>query len=261
LRLVGAGLRTVGGAAVGRVRNIVTAIPHGIAVAGGDIRSALGNPRLFARAAHCRFVGRDPVDMASGQMILTQVDVELPGLLTWALQRTHLSSYRAGRWFGPSWSSTLDLRLEIDEAGVCYAAPDGVLVGYPHPAPGATVLPVEGPRLALTRDAAGAYTVTDPATGHVFHFALPAGNARAVALPLAAIVDRHGNRIELGYDAADGTLAEIHHSGGYRLAVETQQGLITAIRLRGRAGEPDTDVVRYGYDGAGRLTAVVNSSG
>uniref|UniRef100_UPI002AD51893 DUF6531 domain-containing protein n=1 Tax=Frankia sp. Cas3 TaxID=3073926 RepID=UPI002AD51893 len=261
LKLIGAGLRTFGGAALGRARNIVTAIPHGIAVAGGDIRSALRDPRLFARAAHCRFVGRDPVDMASGQMILTQVDVELPGLLAWALQRTHLSSYRAGRWFGRSWSSTLDLRLEIDEAGVCYAASDGVLVAYPHPAPGATVWPAEGPRLPLTCDAAGAYTVTDPATGHVFHFALPTDGAREVALPLAAITDRNGHRVELGYDADDGTLAEIGHSGGYRLVVETRQGLITAIRLRGRAGEPDTEVIRYGYDEGGRLTEVVNSSG
>ncbi|WP_322780145.1 DUF6531 domain-containing protein, partial [Frankia sp. Cas4] len=261
LKLVGAGLRTFGGAALGRARNIVTAIPHGIAIAGGDIRSALRDPRLFARAAHCRFVGRDPVDMASGQMILAQVDVELPGLLAWALQRTHMSSYRAGRWFGSSWSSTLDHRLEIDEEGVCYAAPDGVLVAYPHPAPGATVLPAEGPRLALARDAAGVYTVSDPQTGHVFHFAIPAGNARHVSLPLAAITDRNGNRIELGYDAADGTLAEISHSGGYHLVVDTRQGLITAIRLRGRAGEPDTEIVRYGYDGSGRLTEVVNSSG
>uniref|UniRef100_UPI002AD2A1F0 DUF6531 domain-containing protein n=1 Tax=Frankia sp. Cas3 TaxID=3073926 RepID=UPI002AD2A1F0 len=261
LRLVGAGLRTFGGAALGKARSVVTAIPHGIAVAGGDIRSALRDPRLFARAAHCRFVGRDPVDMASGQMILTQVDVELPGLLAWALQRTHLSSYRAGWWFGRSWSSTLDLRLEIDEVGVCYAAPDGVLVAYPHPAPGATVLPAEGPRLALARDAAGAYTVTDPQAGHTLHFAVPGDGARNVALPLAAITDRHGNRIESGYDAADGTLAEISHSGGYHLVVDTQQGLITAIRLRGRAGEPDTEIVRYGYDGAGRLVEVVNSSG
>ncbi len=34
-----------------------------------------------------------------------------------------------------------------------------------------------------------------------------------------------------------------------------------AVRLRGRVGEPDTEVVRYGYDGSGLLTEVVNSSG
>ncbi|WP_322749654.1 MULTISPECIES: RHS repeat domain-containing protein, partial [unclassified Frankia] len=257
LRLVGAGLRTVGGAALRQVR---TATAYGLGAA-GRVRETLQAGYQFTKTTASRVLKVDPVDMASGQMILTQVDVELPGLLAWALQRTHLSSYRAGRWFGRSWSSTLDLRLEIDEEGVCYAASDGVLFAYPHPAPGATVLPAEGPRLALTRDAAGAYTVTDPATGHVFHFALPVDGAREVALPLAAITDRNGHRVELGYDAADGTLAEITHSGGYRLVVDTQQDLVTAIRLRGRAGEPDTEVIRYGYDGAGRLIEVVNSSG
>ncbi|WP_322751957.1 MULTISPECIES: DUF6531 domain-containing protein, partial [unclassified Frankia] len=257
LRLVGAGLRSVGGAALRQVR---TATAYGLGAA-GRVRETLQAGYQFTKTTASRVLKVDPVDMASGQMILTQVDVELPGLLAWALQRTHLSSYRAGRWFGRSWSSTLDLRLEIDEAGVCYAAPDGVLLAYPHPAPGATVWPAEGPRLALTCDAAGVYTVTDPQAGHTLHFAVPAGNARHVSLPLAAITDRHGNRIELGYDAADGTLAEISHSGGYRLVVDTQQGLITAIRLRGRAGEPDIAVIRYGYDGSGRLIEVVNSSG
>ncbi|WP_131770726.1 DUF6531 domain-containing protein, partial [Candidatus Protofrankia californiensis] len=261
VKLVGAGLRTLGGAALGKARNIVTAIPHGIEAAGGTIRNALHNPRDFARAAHCRFTGRDPVDMANGQMILQQIDLELPGLLAWTLQRTHMSSYRAGRWFGPSWSSTLDHRLEIDDAGVCYAAPDGVLLAYPHPAPGETVLPAEGPRLPLTRDEDGAYTVTDPATGHTLRFAVPADGARDVALPLAAISDRNGHRVELGYDADDGTLAEINHSGGYQLVVETRQGLIAAVRMRGQAWELDTEIIRYGYDASGRLTEVVNSSG
>ncbi len=137
----------------------------------------------------------------------------------------------------------MDHRLEIDEAGVCYAAPDGVLVAYPHPARGDGVTgggstAAADPRLqrCLHRP--------DPQAGHVFHFAVPAGNARDVALPLTAIIDRNGNRIELGYDAADGALAEITHSGRYRLVVETRQGLITAVTLRGRAGEPDTEVIR-----------------
>ncbi|WP_322753642.1 DUF6531 domain-containing protein, partial [Frankia sp. Cas3] len=257
VKLVGAGLRNFGGAALRQVR---TATAYGLGAA-GRVRETLQAGYQFTKTTASRVLKVDPVDMASGQMILTQVDVELPGLLTWALQRTHMSSYRAGRWFGPSWSSTLDHRLEIDDEGVCYAASDGVLFAYPHPVPGATVWPAEGPRLPLTRDTAGAYTVTDPATGHVFHFAVPAAGAREVALPLAAIADRNGHRIELGYDADDGTLAEITHSGGYRLVVDTRQGLITAIRLRGRAGEPDIEVVRYGYDGSGRLTEVVNSSG
>ncbi|WP_131786932.1 DUF6531 domain-containing protein, partial [Protofrankia symbiont of Coriaria ruscifolia] len=257
VKLVGAGLRTLGGTALRQVR---TATAYGMKVA-GSVRETLQSGYQFTKTAASRFLKLDPVDMASGQMILQQVDLELPGLLAWTLQRTHMSSYQAGRWFGPSWSSTLDHRLEIDDAGVCYAAPDGVLLAYPHPAPGETVLPAEGPRLPLTRDENGAYTVTDSVTGHTLHFAVPADGARGVALPLAAISDRNGHRVELGYDADDGTLAEINHSGGYQLVVETRQGLIAAVRMRGRAWELDTEIIRYGYDASGRLTEVVNSSG
>jgi hypothetical protein len=45
---------------------------------------------------------------------LEETDVELPGLLPLVLRRTHLSTYNWGQWFGPSWASTLDERLELD---------------------------------------------------------------------------------------------------------------------------------------------------
>lgn len=244
-RLVGAGLR------IGR--NVATSVPHGIRVAIDE------HPRYFARAVKCRFVGRDPVDMATGEMILQQTDFELPGVLPFALSRTHASSYRAGRWFGPSWSSVLDQRLEVDADGVCYAAPDAVLLAYPHPAPGRTVLPAEGPRLALSASDLGGYRVDDTETGWTLHFpALPDGELTGT-LSVAAISDRNGNRIEFDYDS-EGVLSTIRHSGGYHLDVASEHGLITGIGLRGSAGEQGTELVRYEYDAASRLIGIVNSS-
>jgi RHS repeat-associated protein len=55
----------------------------------------------------------------------------------------------------------------------------------------------------------------------------------------------------------DGAPTEIHHSGGYRVRVETADGRVTALRL---AGDPDVDVVQFEYTD-GHLTGVVNSSG
>jgi hypothetical protein len=81
-------------------------------------------------------------------------------VLSVGLRRTHLSTYRFGRWFGQSWASTLDQRLEIDEHGVCYAAADGMLLVFPECAHGQTVTPLEGPRLRLERSGA-TYTLTD----------------------------------------------------------------------------------------------------
>ncbi|MGH3827127.1 MAG: RHS repeat-associated core domain-containing protein, partial [Pseudonocardiaceae bacterium] len=110
---------------------------------------------------------------------------------------------------------------------------------------------------ALGRTEDGGYTITDPQRGHTRHFA-PAGSARRKALPLRAVTDRLGHRIDLDY-AGDGTLTEIHHSGGYRIGVQTTGGRITALLLRGT--DQDVVLVRYGYNESGQLTEVTNSSG
>ncbi|ADP79414.1 DUF6531 domain-containing protein [Pseudofrankia inefficax] len=239
-------------------RRLGTATPRGLEEA-GRIRGPLRRAEVYAKAAWCRVTGRDPIDLASGQMILDQDDVELPGVLAWTLRRTYQSGYTAGRWFGAGWSSTVDLRLEVDHGGVCFAAADGVALAFPHPTPGdPPVLPEAGPRLELALDEAGRYTILDAAAGHSYLFAIPADGQRDVALPLAAVVDRNGNRIELGYDA-DGELAQISHSGGYQLTVRTDGHRIVAVAAATAEGEQT--LVRYGYDATGQLTQVVNSSG
>jgi RHS repeat-associated protein len=225
----------------------------------GDIRSAVAAkaPQLFSRVK--RALGFDPIDLVSGEMVLPQTDVELPGLLPLMLRRTHLSSYRVGGWFGRSWASTLDQRVEVDEAGACYAAADGMLLVYPPPSGGA-VLPAEGPRLPLARPTEDTYTVTDPDLGQTLHFGPGRAHGRITAYPLAAVTDRNGHRIEVRRDAA-GAPVELGHSGGYRIAVTTDRGRVTALRLRGRDGRLDQEIVRYGYDARGDLVEVVNSSG
>ncbi|MDQ3988607.1 MAG: DUF6531 domain-containing protein, partial [Actinomycetota bacterium] len=205
----------------------------------------------------------EPVDVAGGRVILTGTDVELAGVLALVLSRTHLSSYREGRWFGPSWASTLDQRLEVEQTGVYFAAEDGMLLTYPAPTEGAVVLPEAGPRWPLRRTEDGGYTITDPERGQTLHFA-PAGASPGAVLPLLAITDRAGHRIDLDYDP-DGTLTEVRHSGGYRIGVQTAGGRITALRLLGAGSgtghEGDLTLVRYGYDERGWLREVINSSG
>ncbi|QUH05829.1 RHS repeat protein [Saccharopolyspora erythraea] len=196
----------------------------------------------------------DPVDVATGDMVLVQTDVELPAALPLVLKRLHVSSYRAGNRFGPTWSSTLDQRLEVDGTNVCFVADDGTLSLYPQPAPGSSVLAVTGPRRRLSRSEDGSYTITEPDEARTLHFA-----SAGEVLPLTAITDRNGNRIDFDH-AADGALQEVRHSGGYRIRVETDQGLVSALYLRGADGGNDVLLMRYGYED-GRLTAVVNSSG
>ncbi|ADI05344.1 RHS/YD repeat-containing protein [Streptomyces bingchenggensis BCW-1] len=198
--------------------------------------------------------GTDPVDLASGRMYLPQRDVVLPGALPLVFVRRVESGYRAGRWFGPTWSSTADQRLEIGARGVVFVAEDGLLLSYPHPAPGVPTLPELGPRWPLERTVEGDYTLTDPATGRVWWFNGPEGGGDGEAL-LAEISDRNGHRLTFEYDT-DGAPAGIVHSGGYHLKITTADGRITALHLAGA----DQELIRYAYTD-GNLTEVINSSG
>ncbi|MDX3229027.1 putative T7SS-secreted protein [Streptomyces sp. ME19-01-6] len=198
--------------------------------------------------------GTDPVDLASGRMYLPQRDVVLPGALPLVFVRRAESGYRAGRWFGPTWSSTADQRLEIGARGVVFVAEDGLLLSYPHPAPGVPTLPELGPRWPLERTPEGDYTLTDPDTGRTWHFTGPQGGGDGEALP-AEISDRNGHRLTFEYDA-HGTPTAIVHSGGYHLKLTTSDGRITALHLAGAAPDgSDQELVRYAYTD-GNLTEV-----
>ncbi|MGW2088193.1 putative T7SS-secreted protein [Streptomyces sp. NPDC001880] len=199
---------------------------------------------------------QDPVDVATGHMVLPQTDIALPGSLPLIFQRSFESSYRAGRWFGPAWASTVDQRLEIDSQGVIFVCDDGSLLAYPHPAPGVPVMPTHGRRWPLDRATDGDYTVTDPDSGRVRHFTTHSDD---LAL-LTQLDDRNGNWIAFEYDAT-GAPTFIVHSGGYQLKLTTHEGRISALHLVGGAADgTDQEILRYGYTG-GHLTEVTNSSG
>ncbi|MFK4069391.1 polymorphic toxin type 30 domain-containing protein [Streptomyces sp. NPDC029674] len=220
---------------------------------------------------------RDPIDVATGDMALSRKDIELPGVLPLVLERTHLSSYRWGGWFGPSWASTLDQRLQVDDEGVVYAAADGARICFPLPDAG-THEPVRadtpGTRLtlrfapALDHDQAGALQIEDPDTGltHVFHHPVPAAAEATLDLPLQHIQDRNGNRVSVEYDEDLSDLPRaVVHSGGYRIALDHHADLprITRLRLIDPADPeaPGTTVLSFAYDEAGHLTEEINSSG
>jgi RHS repeat-associated protein len=210
-----------------------------------------------ARALLRKFLRGDPIDIATGTVVQRQVDVDLPGLLPLTLVRTHLSSYRQGGWFGASWASTLDQRLEVSAAEVRFLAEDGAVLTYV----GAARLPQWGARWPLA-ETAGGYTVTDPERGRTLHFA-QRFTGSGVLWPLAAITDRNGHRIDIEY-GPDGAPAAVRHSGGYHIEVLTAGDRVTALRLRDPGAGPAgaaVELAGYRYDGAGRLAEVLNWSG
>ncbi|MEV3954982.1 DUF6531 domain-containing protein [Streptomyces albogriseolus] len=213
------------------------------------------------KPAKGRCTNGDPIDMVSGEMLMVDTDVVLPGVLRLLITRTHVSTYRSGRWFGPQWASTFDQRLELDDQGVTFATADGMILVYPVPGDGAAY-PTHGPRWPLARDSQlpGSLRVTDPKTGisRLFAPGPPTAHDTAFTMPIRAVWDRNGNRIDFEY-GPDGSPVSVRHSGGYHVVVDTSDSRVTGLRVAG-AGPNETVLVRYGYD-HGRLAEVVDSSG
>lgn len=199
----------------------------------------------------CKTAG-DPVDVVRGSVLIEDADLELPSPLV--LERLHVSSYRSGRWFGPSWTSTLDQRLEADSGAVRFFSADGRILVYPRAGAGEPVLPLEGPRRPLTMTDDG-YLLADPVNGTELRFS----PGRGGVFPLRTATDAAGDRMDVEYDDR-GAPRLIRHSAGYRVALEAEAGRVTAIRVLGDGQEPVL-VRTFGYDDLGRLVRVFNSSG
>ncbi|MDT0268053.1 RHS repeat-associated core domain-containing protein [Streptomyces sp. DSM 44915] len=257
------GLTTAAGLAgglAGGLRNIGRGLRD---VGRGGLRGADDVPGPRGTPPGSRCLNGDPVDMASGEVLITDTDVELAGVLPLALRRTHLSSYQWGRFFGTSWTSTLDERLEIDDRGVRFATEDGMVLDYPVPRPDEPVYPAEGPRLALRWDGAegGELRVTDHLTGRTRHFAplaRPPFGTERFTLYLTAVTDRNANRVTIDRDPAGLPLA-VRHSGGYHVEVDTHADRVVGLRLRQPGGEP-VPLRRFDHDDRGDLTRVHSSA-
>ncbi|MDT0268762.1 DUF6531 domain-containing protein [Streptomyces sp. DSM 44915] len=249
------GLTTLGGLARG-LRGLATTGLRGLQQ---GLRGLGQTLRRMGRGGDNLVCRTDPIDMATGEMVMDATDVTLPGVLPLVLQRHHRTSLREGTWFGRSWASTLDQRLVLDPAGVRFVTADGMTLDYPRPLPDEPVLPVEGPRWGLAWSGAPGdpLTVHQPATGRTLAFA-PISGRRGGELPLVSVTDRHGNRIDVRYDA-EGAPTDVVHDAGYHVGVTTHQGRITELRLLSAPDQPV--LLAYGYDERGDLTEITNSSG
>ncbi|MEV7066334.1 putative T7SS-secreted protein [Streptomyces collinus] len=207
--------------------------------------------------------GTDPVDLASGRMFLPQTDVEIPGILPLVFTRRTESGCAVGRFLGPSWTSTVDERLQIDAIGVVHVTADGLLIPYPHPVPGAPTTPSSGRgRTLLARDADGDYTVTDAASGLTFHFTAPSGSEPGDdgEAWLSGITERNGHTITVDR-GENGLPLALVHSAGHQVKLSVADGLVTALSLAGAGeGGADLPLMNYGYQD-GNLTTVTKPSG
>jgi RHS repeat-associated protein len=283
--LLGSGWGSDPFAAAGRlVPNVALAVGSdgaGLAAdAGGDAAlgagedaaalSGAGDAPGAATAPSEMTTAGDPVDVATGDVILAQADVTLPGSLPLVLERVHRSSQRAGRWFGRSWMSSLDQRLAVTGSRVTGAFASGQVLTWPRPGSPdgkggeSPALPVTGPAWPLRQHQDGSYTVTDPQRGLQWRFERRPGYYSSFngdgELPLVAVSDRAGHQVTYEYDAA-GRPASVSHPGGPRIGVTVAGGRVTGLALSGSHGAPDTPLTGYEYDEHGNLAGVINSSG
>ncbi|WP_435283652.1 DUF6531 domain-containing protein [Streptomyces koelreuteriae] len=249
------GLTTLGGLAKGLKAFGKTGLKGMALGAKGLGRSTRALSRQMKKLVTCG----DPVDMASGQMVMSETDFILDGVLPLELERHHRTGLRSGRWFGPAWASTLDQRLILEPGGVVFTAADGMILSYPVPEQGILVQPVEGPRWSLEWDGSdgGAMIVRQPDSGLALQFR-PLPGRSAAELPLSRVDDGNGNTIEVTY-GPDGAPQEVTHTGGYRVGVATDFGRITAFTLLSDPAQPI--LLRYAYDTEGNLTEIYNSTG
>ncbi|MEU5545366.1 DUF6531 domain-containing protein [Streptomyces sioyaensis] len=204
----------------------------------------------------------DPVDVATGRVYLAETDIVLPSAtMPLVFCRKLESSCRVGRHVGPSWSSTADQRLEIDEQGIVFVTEDGMLLSYSTPEPNQAAMPAHGPRWPLTRTDQDDWAVHDPDSGYTRYFA-EAPHSPGLAL-LDEITDRNGNHITFDYDGRTGAPVAVRHSAGYHLKfTNDQHGRISTMHLAGGADDgSDVLVMSYGHDTAGNLTEVAHSDG
>ncbi|MEU0368696.1 putative T7SS-secreted protein [Streptomyces sp. NPDC006283] len=223
-----------------------------------------GDPEKHDKCGSDKCTTGEPIDVATGEMVISATDVSLPGALPLVLGRSYVSGHTCGGWFGRTWAATLDQRLEMDDKGVVFVADDGMLLRYPVPRPDVETFPVSGPRWPLNWDGkpGGAMTIRMPERDRTLHFA-PLPVADATELALCAVTDRNDHRITVEY-SPEGLPTEIAHSGGYRIAVDTDPAKlrVTGLRLLG-TGTNDRGVtlVSFVYNAAGDLTEAVNSTG
>ncbi|WP_037342902.1 RHS repeat-associated core domain-containing protein [Amycolatopsis sp. MJM2582] len=202
----------------------------------------------------CKEGSGDPIDVQSGDVLVTESDLVVPGPLGQLVVRNHVSSYRGGRWFGPSWATLVDERLTVANGTVTYYSADAMILRFPVPAPGTEATAVHGPPRRLRGEGAE-YFLTDPGRGTERRF-VPAEGDPGLFLLKEIRTEEHAY-VELEHDD-DGAPARLRHFGGAWIAFDVSDGRIRAIRALGEATE--VPVARYDYDTRGHLSVRTNSS-
>ncbi len=205
----------------------------------------------------CTILRAEPVDSVTGELVVDQLDFELPGRipLQWA------RSYRSGRTraghCGLGWETPADARLELQPDGsVLFHDGAGVATWFERlprdgpvsaPTNGALLSRVEG-HLALKRKG-----------GLTYYFPVRASRRVSHEIEVSSLTDAHGNSWSFTRDERG--LAWIVENTGRRIRVESRDGRLRRLVLEPPDGAPEIPLIEYGYDGNGALVSVKDALG
>jgi len=214
----------------------------------------------------CQTLIGHPVDILTGEVVMPgEEDFTLPGRIPIEWVRSYASGNDYQGLCGHGWETPADARLEIDPA-------DGI-VCMRHPSVGPLYfagLP------GTTGDEAGELELMDGAllTDHgdelrirtkqdlIYHFPKVLGHVGRdgqLLCPIGSITDLCGNRLD--FERRDGVLTAINESAGRRIEFDVVDGRIQEVSLAPSGTDSRHVFVRYKYDNAGDLVAVVDALG
>ncbi|MFP6562280.1 DUF6531 domain-containing protein [Paraburkholderia sp. B3] len=197
---------------------------------------------------------KDPVDVATGEMLEIRTDLAIPGVLPLALRRRYRTRSDDKGLLGYRWSDNWSQRLTIDDGRfVRFHDGTGLAIGFDAPDVALDGVNLREPRYRLIGSRQEP-RILDRNTRQLLVFApLVEGHSSR----LERIEDLSGNTIALAYDAG-GRLSGLAHSDGYRLEVvyHGKDHRPQRIVLHDADGSLRT-LVDYGYE-RGRLVQVAS---
>ncbi|HEU4582121.1 MAG TPA: DUF6531 domain-containing protein, partial [Polyangiaceae bacterium] len=219
------------------------------------------------------FLTGHPVDVATGRVLTSAVDFELPGPLPLRLERHYSSAWanRAGP-LGPGWSHSLDQAVWAERGRLVYLDPEGREIEFDsfefaeHRLPDGAEIYEPISRLRLRAEGGGRYSLTthDGVRREFGMLARRGGRQgeRDGWSRLLRETSREGARLEYSYDE-QGRLVEVSDGGGHsaRFEHDAQGRMLTVSLPHPSVRQRWQPQLRYGYDAEGDLVSASDALG
>jgi RHS repeat-associated protein len=187
---------------------------------------------------------KDPVDVATGEMVDIRSDLSIPGVLPLQLIRRYRTRSDDDGLLGPKWSDNWSQRLEFSNGHlVRFHTAGGQTITFDAPDAGLDGINLREPRYRLigTRNEP---RILDHHTRQVLVFA-PLADGQTSRLE--RIEDLSGNAVSFHY-YSENRLSELRHTDGYRLEVSYFGHARSADRITLHDADGARTLVDYTYE-------------